>query len=162
MIIRDEEPGDIDGIRKVVGAAFRQPLEAELVDQLRANRYSVISLVADDAGEIIGHVLFSEMTAPFKALGLAPVSVAPSRQRNGIGSQMIRAGLKQAANSGWEAVFVLGDPGYYRRFGFSPDCASGFASPYAGPDLMALFLNGDLPVTDGEVGYAPAFAALGL
>jgi putative acetyltransferase len=162
MIMRDEEPADIVGIRNVVDAAFRQPLEAKLVDQLRTDRHSVISLVAVDDGKIIGHVLFSKMTAPFRALGLAPVSVMPDRQRSGIGSQMIRVGLERAADERWEGVFVLGDPKYYRRFGFSFACAKGFASPYAGPYLMALPLRGDLPVTEGEIGYAPAFAALGL
>jgi len=161
MFIRDEESADVVGIRKVVEAAFPLPLEAELVDQLRMNGESVISLVAIDGSEIVGHVLFSKMTAPFRVLGLAPVSVLPSRQRAGIGSQLIRAGLKRVEDGGWEGVFVLGDPAYYQRFGFSPARASGFTSPYAGPHFMLLNLNGDPPVTEGNVNYAPAFAALG-
>jgi putative acetyltransferase len=162
MIIRAEEPADIAGIRQVVEEAFPKPLEALLVDQLRADGNSVISLVAVDDGKIVGHVQFSDMTAPFKALGLGPVSVMPDRQRSGIGSQMIRAGLKHAADAGWEGVFVLGNPNYYQRFGFSPDRARGFKSPYSGAHFMLLTLNGGRPHTVGEVNYAPAFTALGL
>jgi putative acetyltransferase len=155
MIIRAEEPADIVGIRKVVEEAFPKPLEAKLVDQLRADGDSVISLVAIDDGAVIGHVQFSNIAAPFKALGLGPVSVMPNRQRSGIGSQMIRAGLTRAVDAGWEGVFVLGNPKYYRRFGFSPDCARGFESPYAGAHFMLLDLNGDRPLTMGKVSYAP-------
>ena len=161
MMIRAEEPADIAGIRKVVAEAFPGPLEALLVDRLRADGNSVISLVAVDDGRVVGHVQFSSMTAPFRALGLGPVSVMPDRQRSGIGSQMIRAGLKHAADAGWEGVFVLGSPKYYQRFGFSPDRARGFKSSYAGAHFMLLALNG-CPHTEGEVNYAPAFAALGL
>jgi putative acetyltransferase len=108
MLIRAEEPTDIADIRNVVEEAFPKPLEAWLVDQLRADGSSVISLVAVDGGKIVGHVQFSNMVAPFRALGLGPVSVMPYRQRSGIGSQMVRAGLKHAADAGWEGVFVLG------------------------------------------------------
>ena len=161
MSIRAEEPADIAGIRNVVEEAFPESLEAWLVDQLRADGNSVISLVAADDETIVGHVQFSTMTAPFRALGLGPVSVTPHRQRSGIGSQMIRAGLKHAVDAGWEGVFVLGDPNYYRRFGFSPDRARGFESPYSGEHFMLLALNGDRRLTVGTVNYAPAFAALG-
>jgi putative acetyltransferase len=161
IMIRAERPADIAGIRKVVEEAFPKPLEAWLVDQLRADGNSVISLVALDEGKVVGHVQFSDMTAPFRALGLGPVSVVPDRQRSGIGSQMIRAGLKQAAEAGWEGVFVLGDPKYYQRLGFSPDRARGFESPYSGPHFMLLTFNDDRPLAVGKVNYARAFAALG-
>ena len=161
VIIRAEKPADIAGIRNVVEEAFPKPLEARLVDQLRADGNSMISLVAVDDGNIVSHVQFSNMSAPFRALGLGPVSVMPDRQRSGIGSQMIRAGLKNAAEAGWEGVFVLGNPKYYRRFGFSPDRARGFESPYSGAHFMLLTLIGDHAHTKGKVSYAPAFAVLG-
>ncbi|RCS25161.1 N-acetyltransferase [Phyllobacterium salinisoli] len=161
MIIRDEKPADIAAIRRVVEAAFQQPAEADLVDRLRADGDSVLSLVAEGEGEIIGHVLFSPMSAPFPALGLAPVSVLPERQHSGIGSKLIREGLTRAERRGCRVVFVLGEPEYYKRFGFDPALATGFASPYAGPYLMALPLNGVMPAERGRVDYAPAFATLG-
>jgi len=160
MLIRDEEPGELPAIRGVVEAAFGQRQEADLVDRLRADGDGVLSLVAVDGGKVVGHVLFSEMTAPFRALALAPVSVVPERQRSGIGSRLIRAGLSRAEEDGWVGVFVLGEPDYYGRFGFDAVRARGFESPYAGPYLMVRALGRELPVTTGTIGHAPAFASL--
>ena len=159
--IRDEIPEDFAAIRAVVEAAFPEPAEADLVDQLRADGDCVISLVAVDDDRVIGHILFSKLTAPFRALGLAPVSVLPNRQNAGIGTRLIRAGLERAAQHGWQGVFVLGEPEYYDRFGFDAGLAQSFASPYAGPYFMALALNRELPMTEGTIEHAPAFAALG-
>lgn len=86
--------------------------------------------------------MFSRMTASFPALGLGPVSVKPERQRSGVGSRLISEGLARAQGDGWKAVFVLGDPDYYRRFGFNPALASRFHCRYSGPHLMALALGG--------------------
>ncbi|MBN9080774.1 MAG: GNAT family N-acetyltransferase [Rhizobiales bacterium 62-17] len=161
MQIRDEQAGDIDAIRALHTIAFGQSQEAGLVDQLRADGDSVISLVAIEADSIVGHILFSPMSAPFQALGLAPLAVQPAMQGRGIGSALVEAGLQRVAAGPWRAVFVLGDPAYYGRFGFEAALASGFRSPYAGPYLMALALGGPLPVREGRIDYAPAFAALG-
>ena len=161
ILIRAEGPADPAGIRDGVVAAFGQTAEADRVDRLRADGDGVISLVAVEQSRIVGHVLFSRMTAPFRALGLAPVSVAPDRQGSGVGNRLIRAGLERAAQDGWQGVFVLGDPAFYHRFGFDADLAAGFESPYAGPYLMALALGGALPATTGKIGYAPAFDGLG-
>lgn len=159
--IRDEPAADRAAIRRVIEAAFGRPDEANLVDRLRADGDTVMSLIAAEDGEIVGHVLFSRMAAPFRALGMAPVSVVPERQRMGIGSRLIRTGIERAAREGWQAVFVMGDPEYYRRFGFDAALARGFTSPYAGPYLMVLALDGALPVKTGRIDYAPAFARLG-
>jgi putative acetyltransferase len=97
------------------------------------------------------------MTAPFRALGLGPVGVDLAGQKAGVGSQLIVDGLERARQEGWQAVFVLGDPAYYRRFGFTPELAAGFSSPYGGPHLMALALQGPLPVRTGDITYAKAF-----
>jgi len=160
MLIRDEQPGDVPAIRAVVEVAFPQPLEADLVDRLRAEGDSVISLVATDGEAVVGHVLLSRMAAPFRALGLGPLAVLPGRQRAGIGGLLVRESLRRAAAQGWQGVFVLGDPAYYRRFGFDPATARGFASPYAGPYLMLLPFSDGIP-REGRIDYAPAFAALG-
>ena len=157
ILVREERPEDRAAIRDVVIAAFGRQTEADLVDQLRADGDGVISLVAADTDAIVGHALFSRMRAPFRALGLAPVSVVPDRQRAGIASRLIRAGLERAAREGWQGVFVLGEPAFYRRFGFDPALARGFASPYASPYLMALALAGELPATTGRIEYPPAF-----
>jgi putative acetyltransferase len=160
MSIRAECTNDNVAIRKVVRTAFGQPVEAVLVDQLRADGDSIISLVAVDHDQVIGHVLLSKMRAPFKALALAPVSVAPRWQRSGIGSALIREALSRARQESWDAVFVLGDPSFYGRFGFDPQLASEFSSSCAGPHFMVLPLSNCLPATSGYIEHAPAFAAL--
>jgi putative acetyltransferase len=158
--VRDESPSDWKAVYQVVSSAFGRLSEAELVGELREAGDSVVSLVADDDGQIVGHVLLSKMDAPFPALALAPVSVIPTRQRSGIGSALIRRAVSEARDQGWAAIFVLGDPNYYKRFGFDQEAAAGFTSPYAGRHFMVLKPSPSLPATTGELRHAPAFAAL--
>jgi putative acetyltransferase len=158
--VRDESPGDWQNVYQVVSSAFGQSTEAELVRELREAGDSVVSLVADEDGQIVGHVLLSRMDAPFPALALAPLSVIPTRQRNGIGSALVTRALSSVRGKGWAAIFVLGDPKYYERFGFDTEAAAGFTSPYAGSHFMVLSLSPSLPTTTGELRHAPAFAAL--
>jgi putative acetyltransferase len=158
--VRDESPHDWKTVYQVVSTAFGQSAEADLVEKLREAGDSVVSLVADDDGQIVGHALLSKMDAPFTALALAPVSVIPGRQRRGIGSALIKQAVSHARSEGWAAIFVLGDPNYYQRFGFDSEAAAGFGSPYAGRHFMVLKLLSSLPATIGEVRHAPAFAAL--
>lgn len=159
--IRNEEPGQRSAVREVVEAAFARTAEADLVEQLHADGDVAISLVAKEEDEIIGHVVFSRMKAPFRAIGLAPISVAPSEQGRGIGSLLIEAGLTRAATDGWDAVFVLGDPSFYGRFGFEVGLAAGFTSPYAGPYFMVKPLGGPLSTLSGDVDYVHAFSVMG-
>lgn len=159
--IRDERAADRAAVRAVTEAAFGRQAEAELVERLRADGDAEIALVAEEEGRVVGHILFSRMAAPFRALGLAPVSVMPKRQGCGIGSALIGAGLARAGKEGWEALFVLGDPAYYGRFGFTAAAAAPFRCAYSGPHLMALPLVEPLPAGGGDVSYAPAFASLG-
>jgi putative acetyltransferase len=160
FILREETPADPAAVRRVVSAAFGREAESDLVDRLRSDGDAAIALVAVEEGRIVGHILFSPMGAPFRALALAPVAVLPERQRQGIGSALIQAGLDRATGAGWEGVFVLGEPAFYGRFGFEAGLAGGFQSPYAGPYLMARALPGPLPALSGRIDYAPAFAAL--
>ena len=99
------------------------------------------------------------MDAPFPALALAPVSVIPARQRTGIGSALVSTAVNRARSEGWAAIFVLGDPHFYERFGFDSEAAAGFTSPYAGRYFMMLKLSPSLSATTGELRHAPAFAA---
>ena len=129
------------------------------MERLCGDGDAVLSLVAVEAGDVVGHVLFSRLRAPASALALAPLAVRADRQRRGIGARLVEAGLDRAREEGWRAVVVLGDPAYYRRFGFRPEAMQGMASPYAGPALMGLALapgglNGPC------IEHAPAFASL--
>lgn len=161
MKIRDETPADIDAIRAVVTAAFPGPAEAWLVDRLREMGDLTYSLVAVDGDEVVGHVAFSPMMAPFRALGLGPIAVRPDRQRTGVGRRLIEDGLERATTASWQAVFLLGNPAFYEKFGFSVEMAAGFTTPYAGPHWMVRPLGSDdLPAMAGRVDYAPAFAEL--
>ena len=161
MIIRAETTDDIPAIRDIVAAAFGQPAEAGLVDALRQSGDAVMSLVADESGRISGHILFSNLQTPENCIALAPVSVAPDRQNQGIGSALIREGLARARQSGWRAVFLLGEPEYYQRFGFSVALADRFETPYPKPYVMALELTpGALDQCAGNVTYAPPFLDL--
>ena len=160
MLIRSEEGGDAGEIGRVVEAAFGQTLEARLVDELRRDGDVVFSLVAEDGGSIAGHVLLSPLRASIRALALAPLSVRPDRQREGIGSALVRAAIEAAGRDDWGAIFLLGEPGYYRRFGFSVEAARGFASPYAGPYFQMLPLRDDPIAASGAVHYPVAFSRL--
>lgn len=121
--IRGEEPSDVAAVRAVELAAFGQPGEADLVDALRGEP-GVISLVAEVAGEVVGHLLLSpvqvEGACTRQALALGPMAVLPGHQRQGIGSALVKACLERARGSGAPAVIVLGHPDYYPRFGFEP------------------------------------------
>lgn len=158
MIVRSERTADREVIDRVVARAFGREDEARLVDRLRADGDVMLSLVAeDDHGGVVGHVLLSRLSAPFRALALAPVSVSPERQNAGVGSALVRQALAEAAAAGWEAVFVLGEPAYYGRFGFTALLAAGFESPFAGEHFMAIALRGELSTLTGRLRHAPAF-----
>lgn len=158
-------PGDASAIHALERAAFGQPDEAQLVDALRAGGLCTIELVVRDGGALLGHLVLSPMQAPEGALGLGPVAVAPGAQGRGIGSALIRQGLELAREGGWRAVFVVGEPEYYTRFGFAAATARGYDSPYAGPYLMALELvPGALALPAGgpapRAEYAAPFAQI--
>jgi putative acetyltransferase len=104
-------------------AAFGRENEARLVDALRASAWPRLSLVAERDGLVIGHVFVSpvevEPARSVPAGGLAPLAVDPAEQSRGVGAALVRAALARAPELGWRAVFLLGDPRYYSRFGFS-------------------------------------------
>jgi putative acetyltransferase len=164
-VIRPAQAGDEAAIRAVQLAAFPTSAEADLVERLDSAGSSVISLVSESNGEIVGHVLLSRMSVSgggrdYRALGLGPVAVRPAFQRAGIGSELVRSGIAIAQATGEELIFVLGEPEYYSRFGFTAETAAPFRSPYAGPYLMALALREVVLPRTGEAEYASAFRAL--
>ena len=157
MILRPEAATDRAAIHALVAEAFGREEEADLVEALRAAGDLALSLVAEDEGAPAAYAGFSRMQAPAGALALAPVAVRPAIQGRGIGADLIRFGLAGATLQGCAIVFVVGEPGYYGRFGFTADAAAGFASPYAGPHFMALALGA--PPPPGPVAYPKAFEA---
>lgn len=164
MIIRDEAPADISTIRVLTEAAFRHAehssqTEGAIVDALRAAGALTLSLVAEQDGEIVGHIAFSPVLIDGKDpgwFGLGPVSVWPHLQRGGIGSALIGEGLEQLRQRGAMGCVLLGDPDYYRRFGFSSDHALHYGD--VPPEyFQSLVLSGE-PCA-GEVSYHEGFDA---
>jgi putative acetyltransferase len=166
--VRPETPADEAAIREINMQAFGRPEEARLVDALRASEAFIpaLSLVAECEGHLVGHILFSRGTVegegePVELLALGPLAVRPECQRQGVGGQLVRAGLERAAALGYRAVFLIGHPTYYPRFGFVPGSRLSLKSTYDVPDdvFMALPLRPDgLDGVHGTVVYAPAFA----
>jgi putative acetyltransferase len=145
-MIRERVPGDDAAIAAVVTAAFGGPDEAKLVQALRGDGDMVCELVAAEGGtDIAGHIAFSRLDAragsrTLRAAALAPLAVAPDRQRHGIGDALTRHALVHLRAVGWELAVVLGHPAYYPRFGFSPLLAKLLDAPYSGASFMALEL----------------------
>ena len=167
MHIRAERPDDVPAIRVVNLSAFETSAEADLADLLRQQETPIISLVAEDDGAIVGHIVFSPVTLeghPALLLGgLAPMAVVPSRQRQGIGSRLVQEGLVLCRRIGFGAVVVLGHPEFYPRFGFTPSTRFGLRSEYDVPEDVFMVLeleDGALRGKSGTVRYHPAFGSV--
>jgi putative acetyltransferase len=169
FLLRSAREQDLGALRLLHEAAFGQPAEAGLVAALIAGNHERVSLVAEAANRVVGHVLLTELrltSSPcppdllaLRALSLAPLAVLPEYQRQGIGSRLVQTALEQAREQGWRLVFVVGAPEYYGRCGFRADLAAPFECVYAGPAFMAIALHADAAV-EGTLEYPAPFAAL--
>jgi len=170
MRIRVEIAGDEELIDAVVAEAFGQVDEACLVRELRVDGSfdSRLSLVAEVGDGVVGHVLFSFAAVvdgdhERPVLALAPLSVRSAYQGRGVGSALVLAGIHQARAMGHSMVLVVGEPGYYRRFGFVPAAAFGVLAPFPVPDeafMMLCLDDGARTDVRGVMRYARAFDAL--
>jgi putative acetyltransferase len=164
MIIRKEDPKDYAAVHAVNAAAFETEAEANLVDVLRMEAQPIVSLVAEEAGLVVGHALFSPVSLSgfrdLKIMGLGPMAVIPKYQRKGIGSALIETGLEICKRLGYGAVIVLGHPGYYPRFGFRPSVLYDITCEYDVPENVFMVLElqpGYLDGSSGVIKYHPAF-----
>ena len=160
--IRPERPGDAASIRALTQAAFRDmPFsdgdEADLVDRLRTSGDLALSLVAEDADRIVGHVALSPVTISDGSMhwfGLGPVSVWPELHGQRIGSALMKRAIADIREMGAKGIVLLGDPAYYARFGFEHDPQLAYPGPP--PEyFQRLVLEGEPP--SGTVSYSPAF-----
>ena len=170
--IRPEQPEDIPAIHHLNERAFDTPAEADLVDRLREEVEPFISLVAvdhsPDGGRVVGHILFTPVTIEpsrpdLRICGLAPMAVHPDRQRQGIGSLLVEAGLSACRIAGYHVVVVLGHPEFYPRFGFRPAAPLGITSRYdVGPEYFMVLdvVEGGPRGVHGIISYHPIFDAL--
>ncbi len=163
--IRNEETKDIEQVRSIVRATFPTGAESKLVDVLRANGKAILSLVAVNDDNVLGHILFSPVTTTLpngaKGIGLAPVAVRPDVQSHGIGSKLIYEGLRLCKELGFDYCVVLGDPKYYHRFGFKKASSFGVENEYELDEEFMLIHLSDCNV-EGFVRYALEFAELSL
>ena len=164
MSIRPETPGDHAAIREINIAAFAvhpfsQQTEHLIVEGLRADGALTVSLVAeaDDGDSVTGHIAFSPAPIGGQDLGwflLGPVAVLPHRQRQGIGSALVLAGLEALRGLNAKGCVLVGDPAFYTRLGFRQ--AELLTYPGVPPEfVLSLPLAGAEP--KGDIGHHPAF-----
>lgn len=162
VAIRAEQPGDEDGIRRVLSVAFSSPLEAQLVDELRRAGRLTISRVAVADDEIVAHIAFSPVTIArtVVGLGLAPLAMLPAFQRQAIGSILIQDALGECVEIGARMIVVLGSPKFYGRFGFKPAAGWNLSDEYQGGEAFQALelIPGSIPAGGGLVQYAPEFS----
>ncbi len=164
MLIRKEDSNDYAAVHAVNAAAFETQAEANLVDILRKDAQPIVSLVAEEDGVIVGHILFSPVLLSgfpdLKIMGLGPMAVAPKFQRKGIGSALTETGLELCKRLGYGAIIVLGHPGYYPRFGFRPSVLYDITCEYDVPEDVFMVVElqpGYLEGSSGVIKYHPAF-----
>jgi putative acetyltransferase len=138
MILHAEKAEDQIEVRHINTQAFDTDVEANLIDGLRKSGIPLISLVAEENGELVGHILFSPVTfeghsCNISMAGLGPMAVAPAFHKRSIGSMLVEEGLKYCKTAGYAAVCVLGHPDYYPRFGFVPSVNYGIKSEFDVP-----------------------------
>lgn len=168
MYIREEIQADISQVYAINTSAFKGKGEADLVDALRRKAAGVISLVAClDDEKVAGHIMLSPVTieseTPKQLYGLAPMAILPEHQHKGIGSSLVNAALTMCRQRHISAVFVLGHPEFYPRFGFIPASRYNITSEYEVPDEMFMVLElepGSLHSLNGLVKYHPVFNTL--
>lgn len=165
MIIRDETDSDAGEIRALTAAAFADvpqssQSEAALVEALRAAGALTLSLVAvDDDGRVVGHVALSPVAIDGDAgrgwYGGGPLSVRPDRQHRGIGTALVRSALDHLRARNASGCVAVGDPEYYRRFGFTS--GSLVLPGVPAHNVLAVAFDGAVPA--GTVAFHPAFDA---
>lgn len=167
MLIRNETSADIDAIRSLNYAAFKnhpqhapgaEPTEHLIVDKLREAEVLTLSMVAEKDGEVIGHIAISPVTIGGKDcfwFGLGPVAVSPELQNQGIGSKLIHKAIEEMKERHAGGIVLLGNPGYYGRFGFKQ------IDTIILPGVPAEYFMA-LPLADasanGDVAFHPAFS----
>lgn len=165
--IRPENEQDYSAVYDVNFRAFKQDIEPKLVEAIRKsiNYIPELSLVAEFDNRIVGHLLFSvmhieNMGMEIPVLSLAPLAVLPEYQNQGIGSALIKYGIKECLKSDFKLIILVGHPTYYPRFGFVPAKPHGLWAPFEVPDeaFMVMELeSGALKTLNGMIKYPPEF-----
>lgn len=158
--IREEKRDDYAAVQRVNERAFGAPEEGRIVNKLREECQGIISLVAVSDEKIVGHIFFSPVTIDHEdiqvvGMGLAPMAVQPEFQNQGIGSMLVKEGLRRIRETDCPFIIVLGHPGYYPRFGFERASQYGLKSQWEGvPDEAFMVMILDRSVMAGVTGIA--------
>ena len=172
LTVRPETKEEYETIRHLIQEAF-DPMpfstgkEWQLVEAIRSSNGYIpeLALVAELKGEIIGHIMVSEVAIDGKssmipALILSPVSVLPQFQRKGIGQVLCRKAVEEASKMDYPVMIVIGDPNYYSRFGFQPAVPEGVYLPFGFEEeylLMIPLKTGVLEKVSGAIQFPPWF-----
>ena len=139
--IREELPEDVVAIRDVNRRAFGQEQEGNIVDALRSNGAVLLSLVATQDDQVVGHILYSPISVgSVTGAALGPMSVVPEYQRQGVGGTLIETGNRMIKDRGYPFIIVLGHAEYYPRFGFVPARSRGIQWEWDVPDDVFMLL----------------------
>lgn len=149
LVVRNSDENDFTQIATIHHNAFGREDEAGLALELIQSNTPTLSLVADCDGVVIGHILLSDISAPLRSMILAPLAVESKFRELQVGSTLVRNALVSAEKLGIEAIFVLGDPLYYERFGFSSPNADPFSIKWQGPHFLAVELLENALVSKG-------------
>ena len=166
IIIQKETPKNYLEVQGILRACFKREGEGNLVKALRSNDRTILSLVAVQKGEVVGHVTFTPVTtSPLSTttgLGLAPLAVKPKYQKHGIGAKLVEEGLRLCLELGYDFVVLLGNPKYYQRFGFKKTSDFGMQNEYGvdEPFMLIKLTNCDLQY--GLIKYCPEFSLFSL
>ena len=161
-MIREAQESDLQAVLNLIHSSFSNKAESDLVKQLISDNDVLLNLVIESSNTIIGNVVVSKVTMePDMGLfcgGVAPLSVLPERQSSGIGSQLMKEAIKKSNEMGMDVLFLLGDPDYYKRFGFN---ISNLKSDYRVEHFQELELTRNCLVNlKSKITYANAFLSL--
>ena len=167
VTIRPEKPEDYQLVYDINQKAFNREAEARLVEKLRKTSRFIpnLSLVAIKDKKLVGHVLFSIIfiktdSKSIPVLALAPIAVLPEYQKQGIGSLLIREGIKKCKNLGYKAIILVGYPNYYPRFGFTPAKEKGLNLSFDAPEeafMVYEIIPKTLKGVKGTIEFPPEF-----
>jgi putative acetyltransferase len=164
MDLRDERAADVRAIRQVNRRAFGRDQEANIVDALRSNGATLLSMIAVDEADVVGHVMYSPVTiGAMTGAGLGPMAVVPERQRQGIGSDLVTTSLDRLRSAACPFVVVVGHPSFYPRFGFKPASSYGISCEWPVPDEVFMINVLDalhIQTMRGTARYRPEFSTV--